>query len=222
MLKTKNLNVHTLIVEAIAAHPVHAFPGYVIGGLCWFAIPWLCATTMGVSALTLEGFQRMSADDVTAGLVLPYAAVKLMGYSGAVATTLMMFTAVTSAFSAQLISVSSILTYDIYQAYIEPNARGKKLVWISHMACVTYSIAMAGFATGLYYAGIGMGYLYLLMGVIISSAVFPGAMTLLWRDQNWIAAGASPVLGLVVSLIAWLVTTKKEYGELSVSTTGAK
>ena len=164
----------------------------------------------------------MSADDVTAGLVLPYAAVKLMGYSGAVATTLMMFMAVTSAFSAQLISVSSILTYDIYQAYIEPNARGKKLVWISHMACVAYSIAMAGFATGLYYAGIGMGYLYLLMGVIISSAVFPGAMTLLWRGQNWIAAGASPVLGLAVSLIAWLVTTKKQYGVLSVSTTGAK
>lgn len=220
--KPKALIIYTLILEAIAAHPVHAFPGYVIGGLCWFAIPWLCATTMGVSALTLEVSQRMSADDVTAGLVLPYAAVKLMGYSGAVATTLMMFMAVTSAFSAQLISVSSILTYDIYQAYIEPNARGKKLVWISHMACVAYSIAMAGFATGLYYAGIGMGYLYLLMGVIISSAVFPGAMTLLWRGQNWIAAGASPVLGLAVSLIAWLVTTKKQYGVLSVSTTGAK
>lgn len=220
--KPKALIIYTLILEAIAAHPVHAFPGYVIGGLCWFAIPWLCATTMGVSALTLEVSQRMSADDVTAGLVLPYAAVKLMGYSGAVATTLMMFMAVTSAFSAQLISLSSILTYDIYQAYIEPNARGKKLVWISHMACVAYSIAMAGFATGLYYAGIGMGYLYLLMGVIISSAVFPGAMTLLWRGQNWIAAGASPVLGLAVSLIAWLVTTKKQYGVLSVSTTGAK
>ena len=218
----KALIIYTLILQAIAAHPVHAFPGYVLGGLCWFAIPWLCATTMGVSALSLEGSQRMSAADVTAGLVLPYAAVKLMGYSGAVATTLMMFMAVTSAFSAQLISVSSILTYDVYQAYIEPNARGKKLVWISHMACVAYSIAMAGFATGLYYAGIGMGYLYLLMGVIISSAVFPGAMTLLWRGQNWIAAGASPVLGLAVSLIAWLVTTQKEYGVLNVSTTGAK
>lgn len=164
----------------------------------------------------------MSSDDVTAGLVLPFAAVKLMGYSGAVATTLMMFMAVTSAFSAQLISVSSILTYDIYQAYIEPNAKGNRLVWISHLACIAYAIAMAAFATGLYYAGIGMGYLYLLMGVIISSAVFPGAMTLLWKGQNWIAAGISPVLGLAVSLIAWLVTTKREYRILNVTTTGEK
>lgn len=134
----------------------------------------------------------------------------------------MMFMAVTSAFSAQLISVSSILTYDIYQAYIEPEARGKKLVYISHVACMLYAVLMAGFATGLYYAGIGMGYLYLFMGVIISSAVFPGAMTLLWKGQNWIAAAVAPVLGLAVSLFAWLVTTRREYGVLSVSSTGEK
>ncbi|KAJ5861150.1 uncharacterized protein N7529_008460 [Penicillium soppii] len=207
--------------KAIAASPVHAFPGYVIGGLCWFAIPWLCATTMGLSALALEGTQRMSSGDVTAGLVLPFAAVKLLGHSGAVATTLMIFMAVTSAFSAQLIAVSSIFTYDIYGAYINPHAKGKRLVWISHMSCIVYSIIMAGFATGLYYAGIGMGYLYLLMGVIISSAVFPGAMTLLWKGQNHIAAAVSPPLGLAVSLIAWLVTTKKQYGVLTVDTTGA-
>ncbi|OJJ75066.1 hypothetical protein ASPBRDRAFT_119717 [Aspergillus brasiliensis CBS 101740] len=207
--------------KAIAASPVHAFPGYVIGGLCWFAIPWLCASTLGMTALSLEGTQRLSSDDVTAGLVLPFAAVKLLGYSGAVCTTIMIFMAVTSAFSAQLIAVSSIFTYDIYQAYIDPSAKGKRLVWVSHMTCVFWAIAMAGFSTGLYYAGIGMGYLYLLMGVIISSAVFPGAMSLIWKHQNWIAAAVSPPLGLAVSLIAWLVTTKKQYGILTVTTTGA-
>jgi SSS family transporter len=207
--------------KAIAAHPVHAFPGYVIGGLCWFAIPWLCATTMGLSALALEGGRRIASVDVTAGLVLPFAAVELLGYSGAVCTTLMIFMAVTSAFSAQLIAVSSIFTYDIYQAYINPEAKGKRLVWISHLSCIVFALVMAGFSTGLYYAGIGMGYLYLLMGVIISSAVFPGAMTLVWKGQNWIAAAASPVLGLAMSLIAWLVTTKTEYGEFTVETTGA-
>ncbi|KAL2809251.1 Sodium:solute symporter family-domain-containing protein [Aspergillus granulosus] len=207
--------------KAIAAHPVHAFPGYVIGGLCWFAIPWLCATTMGLSALALEGTRRIASVDVTAGLVLPFAAVELLGYSGAVCTTLMIFMAVTSAFSAQLIAVSSIFTYDIYQAYINPEAKGKRLVWISHLSCILFALAMAAFSTGLYYAGIGMGYLYLLMGVIISSAVFPGAMTLVWKGQNWIAAAASPVLGLAMSLIAWLVTTKTEYGEFTVETTGA-
>jgi hypothetical protein len=75
--------------------------------------------------------------------------------------------------------------------------------------------------TGLFYIGISMGYLYLLMGVIISSAVLPAALTLLWTRQNWWAATLTPPLGLVVSLIAWLVTAKKESGTLSVLSTGA-
>lgn len=33
--------------EAIAASPVDALPGYIMGGLSRFAIPWLCATTWG-------------------------------------------------------------------------------------------------------------------------------------------------------------------------------
>lgn len=64
--------------KAIAASPVHALPGYVMGGLSWFAIPWLAATTMGLSALALETNpvfptfpSRMADADVTAGLVLP-------------------------------------------------------------------------------------------------------------------------------------------------------
>jgi Na+/proline symporter len=57
----------------------------------------------------------MDAADVSAGLVLPYAAVGLLGKSGAVCTLIMIFMAVTSAASAQLIAVSSIFTYDIYK-----------------------------------------------------------------------------------------------------------
>lgn len=69
--------------------------------------------------------------------------------------------------------------------------------------------------------GISMGYLYLMMGVIISSAVLPAALTLLWSDQNIVAATLSPILGLVCSLIAWLVTAKKQHGDLSVASTGS-
>lgn len=56
----------------------------------------------------------MSSDDVSAGLVLPYAAVALLGKGGAIATLLIVFMAVTSALSSELIAVSSICTYDMY------------------------------------------------------------------------------------------------------------
>ncbi|KAI4131912.1 MAG: hypothetical protein LQ338_000994 [Usnochroma carphineum] len=214
--------------KAIAASPVHALPGYVMGGLSWFAIPWLAATTMGLSALALESNpvfptypSRMPDADVTAGLVLPNAAVALLGKGGAAATLILVFMAVTSASSAEYIAVSSIFTYDIYKTYFEPSASGRKLVYMAHTCVVVYAILLAGFSTGLYYIGISIGYLYLMMGVIISSAVLPAALTLLWSGQNMIAATLSPVLGLACSLLAWLVTAKKQYGNLSVGSTGS-
>lgn len=82
--------------KAISASPAHALPGYIAGGLSWFAIPWLCATTMGLSALALEGSpvwptypDRLTKEQVSAGLVLPNAAVALLGKGGAGASLLL-------------------------------------------------------------------------------------------------------------------------------------
>lgn len=81
---------------------------------------------------------------------------------------------------------------------------------------------MAGFSVGLHYAGISMGWLYLWMGVMISAAVIPAALTLLWSRQNWIAAAFSPILGLIFALIAWTVTCAKMFdGDLSVDNLGS-
>jgi hypothetical protein len=66
-----------------------------------------------------------------------------------------------------------------------------------------------------------MGYLYLLMGVIVSAAVLPACLSLMWSGQNWAAATFTPILGLACALIAWLVTAKKQGGKLDVKTTGA-
>ncbi|KAG0138172.1 Sodium:solute symporter family-domain-containing protein [Tuber indicum] len=214
--------------KAIAASPVSALPGYVLGGLSWFAIPWLAATTMGLACLALENHpsfptfpDRMPDADVKAGLVLPNAAVAMLGQGGAACTLLLIFMAVTSASSAELIAVSSIFTYDLYQTYFNPSATGKKLIIMSHTMVVAFGVLMAAFSTGLYYAGVSMGYLYLLMGVIVSSAVLPGSLTLLWKGQNKWAAMLSPILGLACSLVAWLVTTKKQFGEITVSSSGS-
>jgi hypothetical protein len=61
----------------------------------------------------------------------------------------------------------------------------------------------------------------LLQGCIISSAVIPATLALMWKDQNWQAAAAAPVLGFACALIAWLVTAKRECGVLNVDCTGS-
>lgn len=214
--------------KAIAASPVDALPGYIFGGLAWFAIPFLCATTLGMAALATEANavfplypDRIPDAEVTAGLVLPYGARALMGTGGAVAAFILLFFAVTSAFSSELIAVSSIWTYDIYYSYINPSASGTRLRTVSIISCAIWSFGLSAICVGLWYAGISMGYLYLLMGCIISSCVIPASLTLLWSGQNWIAAACSPALGLACALIGWLTMAKASCGELSVDCTGS-
>jgi Na+/proline symporter len=81
---------------------------------------------------------------------------------------------------------------------------------------------MAGFSSGLYYIGISMNYLYLLMGVLVSSAVVPITLTLVWKKMNKYAATMSPIMGFAVAVGSWLGTAKQQYGVLTVESTGAK
>lgn len=212
--------------KAFAANPAAAMPGYVMGGLSWFAIPFFLATTMGMSALSLENSpawptypRALSTYEVNAGLVLPNAAVALLGKGGAVAALLLLFTAVTSAMSSELVAVSSIVTFDFYRTYFNPNASGKKLVAISHVAVIVFAYTMAGFAIGLYYAEVAMGYLYEMMGVIIGGAVLPSALTLLSKRQNKQAAIFTPPIATGLAIMSWLVCSKAKFGSVTVETT---
>lgn len=128
--------------------------------------------------------------------------------------------AIMSTYSSELIAVSSIVTYDIYKTYINPNATGKQLMRVNYIGMVCFALFMAAFSTALYYIGISMGYLYVMMGVIISSAVLPATLTLLWSDQSWAAATFAPIIGFICSVTSWLVRTKIKFGELTVNTTG--
>ena len=60
--------------------------------------------------------------DVSAGLPAPSAAAALLGKSGAAIMLVLLFLAVTSATSAELIAVSSILTYDVYKVRVVDKA----------------------------------------------------------------------------------------------------
>ena len=83
-----------------------------------FAIPFTLATTLGLAAVALTGdpsMRTLTPADVSAGLPAAAAATALLGKAGAAVLLVLLFLAVTSATSAELIAVSSILTYDVYK-----------------------------------------------------------------------------------------------------------
>ncbi len=187
--------------RAIAARPTSTVKGFLLGGACWFAIPFTLATTMGLTAVALG--VDLTPEQVQLGLTVPAAATALMGEIGAVMVLTMLFMAVTSAGSAELIAVSSLITYDVYRTYKNPNATGKKLLKVSRITIVGFGLGMGGLAVILLSIGLSLGFVYLAMGVLIGSAVIPIALTITWRRTNKYAATIGAVAGLSVALITW-------------------
>lgn len=205
---------------AIAARPSAAVKGYLLGGLCWFAIPFALATSLGLACLALE--LPLTAAQANAGLVPVASAVELLGTGGGVLMLLMVFMAVTSCGSAELIAVSSLLTYDVYKAYLRPNASGDELLKASRWCVVGFGLLMGVLAALLEIVGLALGYVYLLMGVLVGSAVFPIAACLLWRKASAQGAILGAVGGMVVAVAAWLGTAAATAGDagLTLETTG--
>jgi SSS family transporter len=189
--------------RAIAAKPSSTVKGFLLGGLCWFAIPFTLATTMGLTAVALD--VDITMQQAQMGLVVPAAAVALMGEVGAILVLTMLFMAVTSAGSAELIAVSSIVTYDLYRTYRNPNATGKQLVKVSRATIVAFGLGMGGLAVVLLGMGLSLGFVYLAMGILIGSAVVPIALTILWSKTNKVAATGGAVIGLLCSTTVWVI-----------------
>ena len=204
--------------RAIAARPRSAAGGFIIGGLAWFAIPFTLATTLGLAAVAID--ITLTQEELDLGLAAPTAAAVLMGDLGAIMILTIVFTAVTAAGSSQLISVSSLVTYDIFRTYIRPSATGRQLILVSRYAILIFGVGMGLLASILFHVGLSLQYVYLMMGILIGSAVVPISLSLLWAKTNRYAATAGAVVGLIVGVSSWLVSAALMYGDITVSTTG--
>lgn len=214
--------------RAIASRPSTAMRGYLLGGLAWFAVPFCFATTLGLVAIALREDvdyptypSFLTSSQVGAGLPAPAAAYALLGTGGAVAMLIVLFMAVTSALSSELIAVSSILTFDIYKIYINPSATGSTLVKTSHAGIVLWAIVCAVGACIWQVIGLDLGWLYNFMGIIIGPSVINIFYALTWSKQPKIAMIIAPTVGLASGLAAWLATAAALHdGVVTIETTG--
>jgi len=117
--------------SAVAAKPKSAVMGFLIGGMVWFAVPFCMATTNGLVGRALTTHPDLAPTYITAaisgsGLTPARALSKILGTGGAAILLLQLFMAITSTGSAEIIAVSSILTYDIYYEYINPELKQRR------------------------------------------------------------------------------------------------
>lgn len=213
--------------RAIASRPETSVKAYLFGGMAWYGIPFGFATIAGLGCAALTASPSfptfpnpLSAAQNGSGLSAPAMAIALLGSGGAGLLLLLLFMAVTSSTSAELIAVSSLITFDVYKTYIKPSATSDQLVRMSHIGIIIFSVVLASFCCILNAVGINLTWVLTILGVIVGGASLPVGLVLLWEPMSSIAALISPWIGLVLGMIAWLVVTKQRSGSITVETTG--
>ncbi|TLD28038.1 hypothetical protein E2P81_ATG06384 [Venturia nashicola] len=213
--------------RAIASRPESSVKAYLLGGIAWYGVPFGIATSMGLGCAALTSSpsfptypNTLTDTQVGSGLVAPAAAITLLGKGGAVLMLILLFMAVTSSTSAELIAVSSLLTFDVYKIYINPSARGSTLVKISHYGIAIYGLVLAVFCCILNAVGLDLTWLVTVLGILVGGAAVPVGIVLLWPRMSKTAAIAAPWIGLSAGLIAWFVTTLKRSGVISIKSSG--
>ncbi|KAI0143392.1 hypothetical protein BJ166DRAFT_629762 [Pestalotiopsis sp. NC0098] len=210
--------------KAIAGEPGAVVMGYFYGAFAWFSIPLGLCATMSYVAIALANTEYwpleggVTAYQINNAMILPLAAEAVMGKGGAVAVVLMVFMAVTSSFSAEIIAHASIVTFDVYQPYINPTASDQRLKLVSHVSLTAFALFSSTFATALNYSGISMGWILEFLGVALGSAVVP---IILAVNSAYVSPAymsfAAPV-GSICALASWLGSAKGMYGEVTVTT----
>jgi Na+/proline symporter len=162
----------------------------------------------------------INADEAGSGLVPPAVAHELLGTAGSVMVLVMLFMAIVSTGSAESIAVSSLVAYDIYREYINPQATGDDILRVSRIVIVGFGLFMGCFSLALYELGLNLGWVYLFMGVVIGSAVIPLWNLLAWNKASDTGAVMAAWIGLFLGVFSWCAAAGMESQQLTVETLG--
>ena len=107
--------------KTFSASPRATVPAYLLTAFLIFSNVWPIGAIIGGALHFLENDpsfptypRKMTQEEIDSGFVLPYALKAILGNGGLGALLLIFYLAVTSTVSAQMVSVSSIVSFDIY------------------------------------------------------------------------------------------------------------
>ncbi|ODV65213.1 hypothetical protein HYPBUDRAFT_144284 [Hyphopichia burtonii NRRL Y-1933] len=198
--------------KAIAASPKSVVTGYIMGGICWFIIPWALGSAAGLSSRVLAGTYKgfrtypnaLSEAEVSSGMALFYSMEALLGNSGATAAALMLFMSVTSAFSAELVAFSSVFSFDIYKSYLHKSASGAQVFRMNHISIIVFSLFISAVAVIFNYIGVTLGWLMSFYGIILTPEVFILIFSLFWKKTSSESIFIGAPLGTLSGIACWI------------------
>ena len=85
---------------------------------------------------------------------------------------------------------------------------------------VAFGLFSGCFSIALYEMGLNLGWVYLFMGIVIGSAVFPLWFLMTWSKASGTGAVVAAWGGLALSVSTWLIAAQIQGGKITVATLG--
>merc|ERR1719482_1792102 len=106
--------------------------------------------------------------------------------------------------------------YDALNRAVSSNSlEGRILLRVSKFFTGIFALFMGFLAVFLQTLDLGLGWVYMSMGVLIGSAVGPASLTILMETANGIGIAAGAVGGLAIGMLGWVIKAQVDHGEVT-------
>jgi len=118
------------------------------------------------------------------------------------------------------------VTYELFYYAVQSKALCKLscesdvMLRVMKFFCCCFAVFMGFLAVFLQTLGLGLGFVYMSMGIFVGPAVAPAAMAILMEKASakWCTIGA--IAGLCGGIATWLIVAQVGYEEISISSLG--
>merc|ERR1719454_2485713 len=106
------------------------------------------------------------------------------------------------------------------QVLCKSNYEAAVMLRVMKFFCCCFAVFMGFLAAVLQQAGLGLGFVYMSMGIFVGPAVAPAAMAILMEKASaqWCTIGA--IAGLFGGVATWIITAQVVYEEITLSSLG--
>lgn len=224
----------------MAAKPSHGVWGFITAAVCYFAIPFSLSYVFGFTYWNANlslGRHTLSPQQEMHGFIPIVAAQQIAATTGSFLMYAFLMIAVVTTLSNEILAISSIIVYDIYQTYVSPFTfplvaqlpnqvqslqrtedylrYDQRSTIVKHVAVIAASLLMIPIALVVNATMADMQWLTMALGVFVGSAVAPVTLSITWHRITRSGFIAGCIGGMVSGVVAWLIYASTYPGGLT-------
>lgn len=196
--------------RALASRRGEAWRSFVASALLWLPIPLVVGTALGVVGAAMH--EHVAQYDAIA----PLTVTTLLGVPGAVLFLVIMMAVVLSTGDSTVLAAATLVATDLYRPGQAGAAAERKRLRVARIAAGSFGIVVAALTCSLLSLQLPMSWLFMAIGIFVSSATPTVVFGVIWSRMTSGAAFWSTIGGSGAGIAAWILATFTSAGHVDL------